>query len=127
MFDIQRIDHVAFKARDVEKLAAWYQTVLGMERVYADAWTGAGDPVALCAGTACVALFRYRDGESYEPDEWHGSAHFAMSLDAPNFKKAQEELSQRGIEFRLWDHKVSHSIYFPDPEGHQIELTTYDI
>ena len=34
---------------------------------------------------------------------------------------------QRGIEAELWDHTICHSIYVRDPDGHQVELTTYDL
>src|ERR1041384_6954070 len=71
MFEIQRIDPVAFIVRDVERSVAWYESNLGMERVYEDAWTGRGDPIALCVpGSSCpvcVALFRPGQGESQRP------------------------------------------------------------
>lgn len=37
------------------------------------------------------------------------------------------ELKQRGITFEFQDHQAAHSIYFKDPDGHQLEITTYDI
>jgi catechol-2,3-dioxygenase len=40
---------------------------------------------------------------------------------------AQEELTKRGIAFHFQDHEISHSIYFDDPDGHQIEITTYEV
>jgi catechol 2,3-dioxygenase-like lactoylglutathione lyase family enzyme len=127
MFQIEGIDHVAFTARDIERLTEWYQDVLGMERVYADVWVGRGDPVALCAGSACVALFRVREGEPPPTGARSVNEHFALRLSRTEFEKAQDELRGRGIEFRWWDHKVCYSIYFYDPEGNQIELTTYEV
>ena len=44
-----------------------------------------------------------------------------------NFKAAQETLRQKGIEFEFQDHKIVHSIYFYDPDGHLLELTTYEL
>jgi len=32
-----------------------------------------------------------------------------------------------GVAAHCSDHGISHSIYLRDPEGHQIELTTYDV
>ena len=40
---------------------------------------------------------------------------------------AQAELKRRGIQFEFQDHKISHSIYFDDPDGHHLEITTYDL
>ena len=125
MFRIQHLDHVAFTARDINGLAEWYEKMFGMKRVYADAWNGKGHPVALCAGDACVALFRVREGAEPAPTEpIDPSRHFAMALDRANFEQAQRDLQELGIEFRLRNHKVCDSLYFNDPEGHEIELTT---
>jgi catechol 2,3-dioxygenase-like lactoylglutathione lyase family enzyme len=40
---------------------------------------------------------------------------------------AQEDLRRRGIAFEFQDHDVAHSIYFQDPDGLLLELTTYDV
>ena len=32
-----------------------------------------------------------------------------------------------GIEFEFQDHKISHSIYFYDPDRHELEITTYEL
>ncbi len=53
--------------------------------------------------------------------------HLAFRVDRGNFEKAQDELRRRGIEFRFEDHEISHSIYFFDPDGHELEITTYEI
>ena len=53
--------------------------------------------------------------------------HLTFRVDRANFKSAKETLRQRGIEFEFQDHKIVHSIYFFDPDGHLIELTTYDL
>jgi len=129
MFEIQAIDHVAFIVRDVERSVTWYQGVLGMERVYEDAWTGQGDPVALCVpGSSCpvcVALFRPRRGR--EPAPPRSGDHFALKVDRVNFEHAQEHLRSLGVEFTFWNHKISHSIYLRDPDDNEVEITTYDL
>ena len=53
--------------------------------------------------------------------------HLAFRVDRADFKSAKETLRQRGIEFEFQDHEIVHSIYFFDPDGHLIELTTYDL
>ena len=32
-----------------------------------------------------------------------------------------------GIDFRFEDHGNAHSVYLRDPDGHTIELTTYEL
>jgi catechol 2,3-dioxygenase-like lactoylglutathione lyase family enzyme len=33
----------------------------------------------------------------------------------------------RGISFQFRDHEIAHSIYFYDPDGVMLEITTYDV
>jgi catechol-2,3-dioxygenase len=48
-------------------------------------------------------------------------------VDRENFDAAQDDLRSRGIAFEFEDHEVSHSIYFEDPDGLRVELTTYEV
>jgi catechol 2,3-dioxygenase-like lactoylglutathione lyase family enzyme len=128
MFAAERLDHIGFTARDLESLAEWYRTVFGMTRVHADTWpdVDAGHPLVLCAGSVCIALFRASDraaprsGDPADP-----AAHFALALDRDNFERARAQLDDLGIAYDVWDHGICDSVYLTDPEGHQIELTTY--
>jgi catechol 2,3-dioxygenase-like lactoylglutathione lyase family enzyme len=51
--------------------------------------------------------------------------HLAFRTDQTNFQRAQAELRGQQIPFQFEDHQIAHSIYFRDPDGHQIEITTY--
>jgi len=53
--------------------------------------------------------------------------HLAFRADRKNFLAAQRELKERGIKFEFQDHEISHSIYFHDPDGHELEITTYEL
>ena len=128
MFAADRVDHVGFTARDLEGLAHWYETVFGMTRMHADAWPDVDDghPLVLCAGSVCVALFRAREGVAPRPAEpADPNEHVALALDRSNFEQAQRDLARLGIAYEAWDHGICSSLYLSDPEGHQIELTTY--
>jgi catechol 2,3-dioxygenase-like lactoylglutathione lyase family enzyme len=129
MFQIAGIDHVAFIVRDIERSAAWYRSVLGMERIYEEVWTGQGDPVALCVpGSSCpvcVALFRPRQGR--DPTPPRPGDHFALRVDSANFAQAQEHLRALGVDFTFWNHQISHSIYLREPGNNEVEITTYDL
>jgi len=43
------------------------------------------------------------------------------------FSLRSRELKKHGIKFEFQDHEIAHSIYFRDPDGHQLEITTYDL
>jgi catechol 2,3-dioxygenase-like lactoylglutathione lyase family enzyme len=53
--------------------------------------------------------------------------HLAFRANRENFLAAQHELEKRGIKFEFQDHEISHSIYFRDPDGHLLEITTYEL
>jgi catechol 2,3-dioxygenase-like lactoylglutathione lyase family enzyme len=121
--DLEGIDHVALSVRDVDKAAQWYIDVLGFKRIYDGVWGGV--PVFIGKGTTALALF---PAKSDQPA--HGDIrmlHLAMRASGKNFIAAQEELKQRGIKFEFQDHEISHSIYFRDPDGHHLEITTYEL
>lgn len=120
------LDHIALSVRDVEESAKWYIEVLGLERQHEGRWNGA--PTFVGKGSTGIALFPARDDE-----RGNGARakmrmlHFALRADRENFVRAQRELKERGISFHFEDHGISHSIYFRDPDGHELEITTYEI
>ena len=74
-----------------------------------------------------MALFPKKGGADAARSRDDGIRHFAFGADAKNFEVAQEELKGRGIQFEFQDHEICHSIYFRDPDGHQLEITTYQV
>ena len=123
--DLEGIDHVALSVRDVEKAAQWYIDVLGFERKFEGMWDGV--PVFIGKGTTALALFPVRERSTSGGQPEIRMLHLALRANRKNFLVAQDELKQRGIEFEFQDHEISHSIYFRDPDGHQLEITTYDL
>ena len=124
--ELEGIDHVALGVRDVESAAKWYIDVLGFERRYDDVWNGY--PVFVMKGNTGLALFPADQARSTSsPRREAGMRHLAFRANRKNFLAAQEELKRRGIEFEFQDHEISHSIYFRDPDGHQLEITTYEL
>ena len=126
MFEIKALDHVALAVGDVKKSAEWYCDVLGFKRQHEGLWGGI--PLFVGKGDAALALFPIR-GERSTSSPRGGARvlHFALRTDRKNFLAAQEELKHRRIEFDFEDHEISHSIYFRDPDGHKIEITTYEL
>ncbi len=120
-FRVEGLDHVALAVGDQGMSEAWYRDVLGLRRAYAEEW---GDtPVMLMAPGSGVALFK-----AASPDKTDiGLRHVAFQVDRENFEIAREELARQGIPFEFQDHGAAHSIYFIDPDGLQLELTTYEL
>lgn len=127
MFELEGIDHVALAVTDVERAASWYIEVLGFEHRHKGMWNGV--PVFVGKGTTALALFAAREGASRpssRPDHL-GMLHLAFRASRAEFANAQRELNSRGIRFEFQDHEISQSIYFDDPDGHQLEITTYEM
>jgi catechol 2,3-dioxygenase-like lactoylglutathione lyase family enzyme len=124
---LEGIDHVALSVRDIERSAKWYIEVLGLERLHEGMWNGV--PTFIGKGNTGIALF------SASPNAKSVSSrhrdirmlHLAFRANRENFVAAQRELKKRGIKFEFQDHEISHSIYFRDPDGHQLEITTYEL
>ncbi|HEY6206365.1 MAG TPA: VOC family protein [Chthoniobacterales bacterium] len=123
--ELEGIDHVAIAVRDVERAAQWYCDVLGFVHRYKDAWDG--NPTFIGKGTTALALFPVRGRSTSTSHPPIRMLHLAFRADRKNFLGAQEELKHRGIDFEFQDHEISHSIYFHDPDGHELEITTYDL
>ena len=125
--DLTGIDHVALSVNNIERSANWYVEVLGFARRFEGKWGGI--PVFVGCGATAIALFPI---ESKAPGALSNAAgprllHLAFGTNAAGFLTAQQELKDRGIPFHFQDHEISHSIYFCDPDGHELEITTYDL
>ena len=129
MFQLEQIDHAAITVSNLERSITWYRDVLGLERRYAEVW---GDyPVMMCAGLTGVALFPastdYPQPRPMDDRTTIMLRHLAFRVNRANFERAHVDLRARGIPFEFQDHTVSHSIYFHDPDGYEIEITTYEL
>ncbi|HEY5550943.1 MAG TPA: VOC family protein [Opitutaceae bacterium] len=119
------IDHVALGCASVDTTKAWYVDALGFEHVFAGEWGGV--PVFLKLGATYLALFPMRGDPQPEPQR-PGFNHLAFNAATQaEFAEAQSHLAGHGVHFEFQDHGISHSIYFPDPDGRPLEITTYDV
>ena len=124
---VQHIDHVAITVSDLGRSLDWYRDVLGLKRRHEEDW---GDvPTMMCAGETCVALFPsdVRTLKAVDVRETVSMRHFAFRVDRGNFEAAQGWFRDLGIEFESADHGIAQSAYISDPDGHRIEITTYEV
>ncbi len=134
-FHVSHIDHVEFYVPDQYTAAAWYHDVLGLEIVSAfEQWASDG-PLMISSdgGQTMLALFR---GEPKGDRPTAGFHRVAFRVDGPGFGHFVERLAevelfnrsgQRLTAEHVIDHGLSWSIYFHDPYGHLLEVTTYDL
>jgi catechol 2,3-dioxygenase-like lactoylglutathione lyase family enzyme len=125
MIQVEGIDHVALTVRDVEASVAWYRDVLGLGRMHEAAW--GSHPAVVGTGGTSVALFQERPASSSSGGRTLGFRHLAFRVDAGNFSSARSSLESAGVRYEFADHGISQSIYFEDPDGNEIELTTYQV
>ena len=124
---LEGIDHVALGVRDIERSVKWYTEVLGLELLHEGMWDGV--PTFIGRGNTGIALFPASSDAKSTPSSHRElrMLHLAFRADRENFLAAQRELEERGIKFSFEDHEISHSIYFRDPDGHHLEITTYEV
>ena|ERR1044071_4290286 len=118
---IQRLDHVSLNVTDRARSIAWYREVLGLRQLNQP--TEDDEPVFLGEPGLQFGLFQ---AECRSPDrepESSGLRHVALVVD--DLDAAQERLREHGVSFNHEDHGNALSLYFRDPDGHVLELTTY--
>jgi catechol 2,3-dioxygenase-like lactoylglutathione lyase family enzyme len=123
--ELEGIDHVAVGVRDIARSAKWYTDILGFERLHDGMWNGV--PTFIGKGNTRIALFPANQEPKTSTHREIRMLHLAFRANRENFLGAQRELQKHGIKFEFQDHEIAHSIYFRDPDGHQLEITTYDI
>jgi catechol 2,3-dioxygenase-like lactoylglutathione lyase family enzyme len=126
-FELERLDHVALTVTDVDSSIEWYRDVLGLELVHEKEW--GRNPAFLTAGSTGLALFPAQGSDPPPKGHPDGLAmwHVAFGADRGNFDSARQELESRDIRYSFSDHGIAHSIYLHDPDGHLVEITTYEV
>lgn len=134
-FKVLQIDHVELFVPDQYEAARWYAHVLGLEIVEAsEQWARDGGPLMISSdgGSTMLALFKGQPTASPETAAFRrvafrvtgdGFAGFLDRLSDLALVDARERTVTREL---IVDHQLSFSIYFTDPYGHLLEVTTYD-
>lgn len=128
-FSVAQIDHVEVLVPNIEQAASWYERVLGLTKVAELPWD---IPLMISSdgGDTKIALFT---GDPQAADV--GWRRVAFRASGQVFLAFIDQLDaipvfdQNGAPVRaadIVDHDVSWSIYFADPYGNRLEITTYD-
>jgi lactoylglutathione lyase len=118
---LQRLDHVSLNVTDRARSIAWYRDVLGLPQLNQP--TGDDEPVFLGQPGLQFGLFQAQQQSPLREPESSGLRHVALVVD--DLDAAEERLRSQGVELRHEDHGNARSVYFHDPDGHVLELTTY--
>ena len=130
---IKGLHHNAYRCRDSEETRAFYEDFLGLPLVEAfeikTTQTGRNTSVLhsfyQMNDGSCLAFFE-SPGQPFEFKAQHDfDLHIALEVEQDTLMSMFEKGKASGIETRgVADHGFIHSIYFRDPNGYVIELTT---
>ena len=135
-FRVESLDHVELFVPDRTQAARWYHDVLGLE-IVGNAAHWAANPrgplmISSDGGRTQLALFEGTPQGGRETAGFHRVA-FRVSAEAlDRFLSRLPDLKLRDADGRevtpahIVDHSGAFSLYFSDPWGHRLELTTYE-
>jgi catechol 2,3-dioxygenase-like lactoylglutathione lyase family enzyme len=123
-FNIEFLDHVAIRVKDISASADWYEKVLGLKRYQLPEW--GPFPIFMLAGKSGIALFPANEQHSVLDATSKNVKidHFAFNVTRSNFEKAKKKYDVLNLKYEFQDHHYFYSIYTKDPDGHTVELTT---
>jgi catechol 2,3-dioxygenase len=124
MIHAERIGHVVIKVRNLERSRKFYTEILGMDVM-----------MEIPAIPGCFLANNRRDHHEIalfevgaEADGLHGRqiglAHIAFRLrNEQDLRAAYQEFKEKDVPISFTvDHGVTKSIYFRDPDGHELEV-----
>jgi catechol 2,3-dioxygenase-like lactoylglutathione lyase family enzyme len=134
-FHVQQLDHVECFVPDRYAAAEWYERVLGLTIVPEyEYWANDSEgPLMISSdgGNTKLALFEGRNAGA----GGGGFHQIAFRVNGPGFMAFVERLGELALHGRtgepltadsVRDHQGAYSLYFVDPWGHRLEITTYD-
>ena len=125
-FSIDRIDHIVITANDVERTLDFYSRVMGMEPI-----TFAGGRRGLAFGRQKINL--HQAGREFEPKALHptpGSIDLCFITEAAP-EEVIEHLKANGVVVaegpvpKTGALGPMTSVYFRDPDGNLVEVSSY--
>ena len=121
---IEKIDHVALVVRDLQTSKKWYGEMFGFQSLESNA----ASPY-VGNGSVKLALLQIAEGSTFTPPVSQGSraCHFAFAANRSTFESYRARLDGLKLRYEELTHSDSQSIYFSDPDGYMIEVTTYEV
>jgi catechol 2,3-dioxygenase len=124
MIHAERIGHVVIKVRELERSRKFYTEVLGMDVMMELPMI----PAVFLANNRRdhheIALFQVGADAEGQRARQIGLSHIAFRLrNEDDLRAAYKEFKEKGVPISFTvDHGVTKSIYFRDPDGHELEV-----
>ncbi len=119
---IQSLGHVVIKVRNQERAEAFYNGLLGIPIA---ARFAPGPMTFFTLGNHHdFAVIAVGDDAPDAPDKSPGLLHVAFKIGdtIDELRAAKALLESKGLHVDAYDHGVTQSIYFHDPDGNTVEL-----
>ena len=129
MIKVLGIDHVALCVSDLNRSLEFYTKVLGL-KISEREYQKPGVEHFLDCGTSLVGLIQgdKTGNQHYLQDGGLGGNHFSFRVPTGEFDRIAEELKSQKITITyLKKREKSWSIYFLDPDGNKLELTSWPL
>src|SRR4051812_39125905 len=118
---LQNLNHLTLAVSELERSFRFYTEVLGLQ-AHAR-WDGGA---YLSAGTLwlCLSLDKARDAVAAAARDY---THYAFSIEAADLPALARKVAAAGVQ--VWKDNASEgeSLYFLDPDGHQLEAHAGDL
>jgi len=119
---LPKIHHIAITTRAPEKLAAFYLDILGLPEIkrhfHED---GTLRSVWLELEYGAILMIEKQD---LPPEEGNGFHLLAFSVTESEKSSWKEKLAKAGVEIY---NSTNHTLYFMDPDGNRIGLSSYKL
>jgi len=134
-FALQSCDHFSIPSRNPEVTGNFYEHILGGVEFFRAGYEGEGKNkhIFYHIGTTLVELGEQEDGRSYadvtNPESRNFNPHWAFGTTAEGVLHFRDHLQAEAIPFagpRRHVNVSAVSVYFRDPEGNQLEVTTWE-
>lgn len=130
---ITELDHIVLNVADIDRSLRFYIEILGLEPERLDEFRSGkvGFPSVRINRNTIIDLFPMKDaGAQAQPNKTNLN-HFCMVVGQEDFADIVDFLTQRQIAIRegpvsRWGARgQATSVYFPDPDGNEIEIRCY--
>lgn len=122
------VDHLALTCSDIDQTIEFYTGVLGMtlNRIVANRDEPSSTHIFLdMGGGNFLAFFDFPEKGPARTQRGVGSMHhLALKATQSQYAKAVKEIRERGIAHDIHGDETSGAIYFRDPDGILLEVTT---
>jgi catechol 2,3-dioxygenase-like lactoylglutathione lyase family enzyme len=121
------MSHIALNVKDMDRAEKFYSQTLGFPVIHRTTMKAGFSHIEVDTGDVAIALFESPQldlKDAHQTMTEDGYLHFAFSSTYDRFDETIHTLNESGVNLegkpRDWGSSVS--VYFKDPDGHQLEI-----